>query len=60
MAAGRWAWTGFADSLGVAPAPQVPVLWLLIGFAVLLAAGNLLALVPAEVAARIRDRKSVV
>ena len=54
VAAGRWAWTGFADSLGVAPAPQVPVLWLVIGFVVLLAAGNLLALVPAEVAARIR------
>jgi ABC-type antimicrobial peptide transport system permease subunit len=54
LAAGRWAWTGFADSLGVAPAPQVPVLWQVIGFAVLLGAGNLLALVPAEIAARIR------
>lgn len=54
VAAGRWAWTSFAGSLGVMPAPQVPVLWLAAGFAALLAAGNLLAVGPAEVAARIR------
>lgn len=54
IAGGRWAWTGFAGSLGVAPAPQVPVLWLAAGFAGLLIAGNLLAAGPAAVAARIR------
>jgi hypothetical protein len=54
VAAGRWAWMSFAGSLGVTPAPQVPVLWLAVGFAALLAAGNLLAVGPAEVAARIR------
>jgi hypothetical protein len=54
IAGGRWAWTSFAGSLGVAPTPQVPVLWLAAGFAGLLIAGNLLAAGPAAVAARIR------
>lgn len=53
IAAGRWAWTSFANSVGVVPAPVVPAAALLVGVAVLLAAGNLLALLPAQLAARI-------
>ena len=54
IAAGRWAWTGFAASLGVVPVTVVPGLALLAGFAGLLAAGNLVTAVPASIAARTR------
>jgi hypothetical protein len=54
IAAGRWAWTSFAASLGVVPVTVVPGLALLVGVIALLAAGNLLAAVPASVAARTR------
>jgi FtsX-like permease family len=54
IAAGRWAWTGFAASLGVVPVTVVPGLALLAGFAGLLVAGNLVTAVPASVAARTR------
>ena len=53
VAAGRWAWQAFAGSLGVAPVTVIPVPALVLGVGVLLAAGNLLALVPAAAAARI-------
>lgn len=53
IAAGQWAWTSFANSLGVVPTPVVPGLSLLAGIALLLLAGNLLASVPAWLAARI-------
>jgi hypothetical protein len=53
VAAGQWAWTSFANSIGVVPTPVVPRLSLLIGVALLLLAGNLLASVPAWLAARI-------
>ena len=52
VAAGRWAWHGFAGSLGVAPGTVVPVLLLAAGCAAVLLAGNLLASVPAAMAAR--------
>ena len=52
-AAGRWAWSAFAGSLGVAPVTIIPAADLALGFAALLAAGNLLALLPAAAAARI-------
>jgi hypothetical protein len=52
VAAGRWAWHGFAGSLGVAPVTVVPVLLLAAGCAAVLLAGNLLASVPAAMAAR--------
>ncbi len=52
VAAGRWAWTTFASSIGVVPAPVVPVPALILGVLGLLAAGNLLAAGPAAVAAR--------
>jgi FtsX-like permease family len=54
IAAGRWAWTSFAASLGVVPVTVVPGLALLAGFLGLLAAGNLVTAVPASVAARTR------
>jgi hypothetical protein len=53
VAAGRWAWTSFANSIGVVPAPVVPG-WALLGGALLvLLAGNLLASMPALLASRI-------
>jgi predicted lysophospholipase L1 biosynthesis ABC-type transport system permease subunit len=52
IAAGRWAWHGFAGSLGVVPVTAVPVLLLAAGCVALIAAGNLLALAPATLAAR--------
>jgi ABC-type lipoprotein release transport system permease subunit len=53
IAAGRWAWEAFAGSLGVVPATVVPVPALLAGLLGLLAAGNLLSVLPASMAARI-------
>ncbi len=54
IAAGRWAWTGFAGSLGVVPVTVVPGAALLAGCIVLLVAGNLLTAIPASLAARTR------
>lgn len=54
IAAGRWVWTSFAVSLGVVPVTVIPALALLAGFISLVVAGNLLAAVPASVAARTR------
>jgi predicted lysophospholipase L1 biosynthesis ABC-type transport system permease subunit len=53
IAAGNWIWTRFANSIGVVPLPAVPVAALIAGIAALLVAGNLLALWPAHIAARI-------
>ena len=52
--AGRIAWQGFAGSLGVVPVAEVPVLVLVLGLTGLVVAGNLLASVPAAIAARTR------
>jgi putative ABC transport system permease protein len=52
VAVGRWSWIGFANSLGVVPYTDIPLVALLFGFAVLLLAGNLLAAGPARIAAR--------
>jgi hypothetical protein len=52
VAAGRWAWTVFAASIGVVPSPQVPVTLLAGGIITLLLAGNLLSAAPGAVAAR--------
>jgi hypothetical protein len=52
IAAGRLAWISFANSLGVVPATETPVLALLGGFLALLLAGNLLAAVPGALASR--------
>jgi hypothetical protein len=53
IAAGRWAWTSFANSIGVVPSPVVPPASLVAGVLALFVAGNLLAAVPARMAARI-------
>lgn len=52
VVAGRRAWVSFAGSVGFVPVTVVPVLAVLLGLLALLAAGNLLAAVPAAVAAR--------
>ena len=52
IAAGRWAWTAFANAIGVVPAPVVPAAALALGVLALLAAGNILATWPAAIAAR--------
>jgi hypothetical protein len=59
VAAGRWAWTVFAGSIGVVPSPQVPVTLLAGGIAALLIAGNLLSAVPGAVAARITPAEAL-
>ncbi len=51
IAVGRWAWTSFANSLGVAPVTVVSASGIALGFAALLVTGNLLAAIPAAVAA---------
>ncbi|HEY5987191.1 MAG TPA: FtsX-like permease family protein [Streptosporangiaceae bacterium] len=51
---GRLAWQSFAHSLGTVPVSEVPVIALILGLAALVVAGNLLASVPAAVAARTR------
>ncbi|MGO8955993.1 MAG: FtsX-like permease family protein [Streptosporangiaceae bacterium] len=53
VVAGQWAWRSFANAIGVVPTPVVPGRSLLIGAALLLLAGNLLASFPAFLAARI-------
>ena len=52
VAAGRWAWATFGGVVGFVPVSVVPVLPVALGFVALLAAGNLLAVAPALIAAR--------
>jgi ABC-type antimicrobial peptide transport system permease subunit len=54
IAGGRLAWHAFAGSLGVVPIVEVPAVVLVLGLAALVLAGNLLAALPASVAARTR------
>ena len=54
VAAGRVGWRGFAESLGVVPFTEIPLLTLIAGLLALVVAGNLLASVPAAIAARTR------
>ena len=54
IAGGRLAWRAFAGSLGIVPIVEVPVAALVVGLAALVLAGNLLAALPATVAARTR------
>ena len=54
IAGGRLAWRAFAGSLGVVPIVEVPVTALILGLVALVLAGNLLASLPAAVAARTR------
>jgi putative ABC transport system permease protein len=59
IACGRLAWHAFAGSLGVVPIVEVPVPALILGLAALVLAGNLLAALPAAVAARTRPGVSL-
>jgi predicted lysophospholipase L1 biosynthesis ABC-type transport system permease subunit len=59
IAGGRLAWHAFAGSLGVVPIVEVPVAALVGGLAALVLAGNLLASLPATVAARTRPGVSL-
>ncbi|HEY2240235.1 MAG TPA: ABC transporter permease [Streptosporangiaceae bacterium] len=52
VVAGRWGWRAFAGSLGVAPVTEVPLLAVFGLLAALILVGNLLAALPAAVAAR--------
>jgi predicted lysophospholipase L1 biosynthesis ABC-type transport system permease subunit len=52
IAAGHWAWQSFAGSFGAVPDTVVPVLLLTAGGVALIGVANLLASVPAAVAAR--------
>jgi len=51
---GRLAWRAFAGSLGVAPIVEVPLAAVLLGLAAIVLVGNLLAELPAALAARTR------
>ena len=50
--AGRWAWRAFANSLGIAPVIEIPVLALALGLLALVAAGNLATAGSAAIACR--------
>jgi putative ABC transport system permease protein len=50
--AGRWAWTVFAQQLGVPPSPVVPVGLILLAIPVGLLVANLIAWLPGRIAAR--------
>ena len=56
---GRLAWHGFAGSLGIVPVVEVPVAVLVLVLAGLVLAGNLLAALPAAVAARTKPAVSL-
>ena len=56
---GRLAWHAFAGSLGVVPVVEVSVPVLILGLAALVLAGNLLAALPAAVAARTKPAASL-
>jgi hypothetical protein len=59
IAGGRLAWHAFAGSLGIVPIVEVPVAALILGLVALVLAGNLLASLPAAVAARTRPGVSL-
>ena len=59
IASGRLAWHAFAGSLGIVPIVEVPVAALILGLVALVLAGNLLASLPAAVAARTRPGVSL-
>jgi hypothetical protein len=51
LAAGRWMWRSFADDLGLASAVAIPVAAVLLLVVVAVALANLVAALPARVAA---------
>jgi hypothetical protein len=59
IAAGRWAWIVFARGLGIVPAPEVPILVLLLLVPGTVVVANLVAVVPGELAARLRPGRAL-
>ncbi|MBV9040349.1 MAG: FtsX-like permease family protein, partial [Acidimicrobiia bacterium] len=59
VAAGRWAWIVFARSIGIVPAPEVPILVLLLVVPGTVVVANLVAVVPGELAARLRPGRAL-
>jgi ABC-type lipoprotein release transport system permease subunit len=51
---GRWAWSVFADHLGVVPDPVIPILAVLLAVPATIVLANLLAVVPGRIAARLK------
>jgi ABC-type antimicrobial peptide transport system permease subunit len=54
VAGGRWAWTIFADELGIVPEPVIPLAAILLVIPAGIIAANLIAALPARLAARTR------
>jgi putative ABC transport system permease protein len=54
IAAGRWAWTGLADQLGIPAEPRVPLFIVGLTIPALVLLGNLVAALPARAASRTR------
>jgi len=59
VAAGRWAWIVFARGIGIVPAPEVPILVLLLIVPGTVIVANLVAVLPGEVAARLRPGRAL-
>ena len=59
VAAGRWAWIVFARGIGIVPAPEVPVLVLLLLVPGTVVVANVVAVVPGELAARLRPGRAL-
>jgi ABC-type antimicrobial peptide transport system permease subunit len=59
VAGGRWAWIVFARSIGIVPAPEVPILVLLLLLPGTVIVANLVAVVPGELAARLRPGRAL-
>jgi len=59
IAAGRWAWIAFARNIGIVPAPEVPILLLLLLIPGTVIVANLVAVVPGELAARLRPGRAL-
>jgi ABC-type lipoprotein release transport system permease subunit len=59
IAAGRWAWIVFARGIGIVPAPEVPILVLLLLVPGTVIVANLVAVVPGELAARLRPGRAL-
>lgn len=53
-AAGRWVWQVFADRIGIAPNPHIPLVTLLLFIPVAIAVANVLAAGPGWVAGRLK------
>ena len=59
IVAGRWSWASFAGTLGVVPVTVIPLSSLVVGLALLVAAGALLTSLPRFYSARISTASSL-